>query len=146
MDKYEDIYSSTPPAPPPKPGSHEVSRIGTPTAIQSPRHAPPLSDQLQYHQQQQQQPHSDLPEAAAGTIATATATEGGGGGGGGGSLAAAAQQAQIARPNTVPDPGDQWLPTFVEDKPCAISPMLPNLTYYISTRLPEKIYVLTTNQ
>ncbi|KAF3764904.1 hypothetical protein M406DRAFT_292138 [Cryphonectria parasitica EP155] len=86
MDRYEDIYSNTPPAPPPKPGSHEVSRIGTPTTVNSPRPAPPLQD---YHQ------HSDLPEAASLT---------------------AAQQAQISHPQAIPDPGEQWLPGFLEGK------------------------------
>lgn len=85
MDRFEDVYSNTPPAPPPKPGSHEVSRLGTPaTSADSPRPAPPAPDH-----------HSDLPEAAGLT---------------------AAQQAQIARPQAIPDPGDQWLPRFLEDK------------------------------
>lgn len=87
MDRFEELYASTPPAPPPKPGSHEVSAINTPITSQSPRPAPPLPDQQQ---------HSDLPEAAG--LATA-------------------QQAQIARPQAIPDPGDQWLPRFLEDKP-----------------------------
>lgn len=88
MDRFDDIYSGTPPAPPPKPGSHEVSRINTPIATQSPRPAPPVPTD---HQQQ----HSDLPEAAGLT---------------------ASQQAQIVRPRDVPDPGDQWLPRYLEDK------------------------------
>lgn len=89
MDRFDDIYSSTPPAPPPKPGSHEVSRMSTPITTQSPRAPPPLPDQQQ---------HSDLPEAAA-------AAAGGG-----------AQPAQVARPQAIPDPGDQWLPKVLEDK------------------------------
>lgn len=90
MDRFDDIYSSTPPAPPPKPGSHEVSRMSTPITTQSPRAPPPLPDQQQ---------HSDLPEAAA------AAAAGGG-----------AQPAQVARPQAIPDPGDQWLPKVLEDK------------------------------
>ncbi|CAN8099521.1 unnamed protein product [Discula destructiva] len=85
MERYEDLYASTPPAPPPKPGSHEVSALNTPITSQSPR-PPPVPDQQQ---------HSDLPEAAGLT---------------------AAQQAQISRPQAIPDPGDQWLPRFLEDK------------------------------
>lgn len=92
MDRFEDLYASTPPAPPPKPGSHEVSRLNTPSTIPSPRPVPPIPDQRQ---------HSDLPEAAG---------------------LAAAQRAQIARPQTIPDPGDQWLPKFLEDKSCVRSP------------------------
>lgn len=86
MDRFEELYASTPPAPPPKPGSHEVSAINTPITSQSPRPAPPVPDQQQ---------HSDLPEAAGLT---------------------AAQNAQIARPQSIPDPGEQWLPRFLEDK------------------------------
>jgi hypothetical protein len=71
------MYSSTPPVPPPKPGSHDASRISTPTTTQSPRPPP-----------------SNLPEAAGGPAA----------------------QAQIARPPEIPDPGDQWLPKYLEDK------------------------------
>lgn len=107
MDRFEDIYSNTPPAPPPKPGSHEVSRINTPTATQSPRPAPPVPD----HQQQ----HSDLPEATGLT---------------------AAQQAQVARPQDIPDPGDQWLPRFLEDKSCvflSLSPAIRNTIHTYNT-------------
>lgn len=86
MDRFEDLYASTPPAPPPKPGSHEVSALNTPVTSQSPRPQPPLPDQQQ---------HSDLPEAAGLT---------------------GAQRAQISRPQDIPDPGDQWLPRFLEDK------------------------------
>ncbi|PSR91942.1 hypothetical protein BD289DRAFT_429970 [Coniella lustricola] len=95
MNRFEDVYSSTPPAPPPKPGSHEVSRMGTPATVNSPqRPAPPVPD---YHQQyQQQQQHSDLPEAAAGI--------------GGG------PESHIVRSQAAADPGDQWLPKFLEDK------------------------------
>lgn len=86
MDRFEELYASTPPAPPPKSGSHEVSAINTPITSQSPRPAPPVPDQQQ---------HLDLPEAAGLTMA---------------------QQAQISRPQAIPDPGDQWLPRFLEDK------------------------------
>lgn len=90
MDRFDDIYSSTPPAPPPKPGSHEVSRMSTPITTQSPRAAPPPPDQQQL---------SELPDA--------TGAAGGG-----------AQPAQVARPQAIPDPGDQWLPKILEDKSC----------------------------
>ncbi|KAJ9157693.1 Vacuolar protein sorting-associated protein 37C [Pleurostoma richardsiae] len=79
----DSMYSHTPPAPPPKPGSHEASRMGTPALTQSPRPPPPPPDQ-----------HSNLPEAMGGTTA----------------------QAQIAQPQSIPDPGDQWLPKFLQDK------------------------------
>lgn len=94
MDRFDDIYSNTPPAPPPKPGSHEVSRLSTPTATQSPRAPPALPDQQQL---------SDLPEAA----------------GAGGAQQA---QAQVARPREIPDPGDQWLPKILEDKSYVTTP------------------------
>lgn len=126
MDRFEDIYSNTPPAPPPKPGSHEVSRMNTPIATQSPRPAPPIPD---HHHQQQQ--HSDLPEAAAAAGLTA------------------AQQAQVARPQDIPDPGDQWLPQFLEDKSCvsffpsyflslSLSRLIPSPHHYHSMRQPRE--------
>lgn len=96
MDRFEAIYSNTPPAPPPKPGSHDVSRMSTPINTQSPGPGPsPLPDQQQ---------HSDLPEAAGVPVS---------------------QQAQVTRPQTVPDPGDQWLPQFLEDKSCVAPNIFP---------------------
>lgn len=100
MDRFEELYASTPPAPPPKPGSHEVSAINTPITSQSPRPPPPVPDQQQ---------HSDLPEAA-GMILT--------------------QNAQIPRPQAIPDPGDQWLPRFLEDKPYGF-PNIPSASLYL---------------
>lgn len=90
MDRFEAIYSNTPPAPPPKPGSHDVSRMSTPISTQSPGRSP-LPDQQQ---------HSDLPEPAGVPVS---------------------QQAQVTRPQAVQDPGDQWLPQFLEDKSCVAS-------------------------
>lgn len=87
MDRFEAIYSNTPPAPPPKPGSHDVSRMSTPINTQSPGPSP--------HPDQQQ--HSDLPEPAGVPVS---------------------QQAQATRPQAIQDPGDQWLPQFLEDKSC----------------------------
>lgn len=80
------MYSYTPPVPPPKPGSHETSRMGTPSTSQSPR-PPPIPD---YSRPQ------NLPEAVAA----------------GGARPQAGQQQQQVEP----DPGDQWLPRFLEDK------------------------------
>ena len=88
-DRETKMYSNTPPAPPPKPGSHDASRMGTPATTQSPRPPPPIPDQ-----------HSNLPEAMGGATA----------------------QAQITRPESIPDPGDQWLPKFLQDKSCVLFP------------------------
>ncbi|KAJ4394308.1 hypothetical protein N0V93_003525 [Gnomoniopsis smithogilvyi] len=116
MDRFEELYASTPPAPPPKPGSHEVSAINTPITSQSPRPAPPVPDQQQ---------HSDLPEAAGITTA---------------------QNAQIARPQAIPDPGEQWLPRFLEDKQkqdlaeiLSTASLLSGLTHAPSTAHPSTL-------
>ncbi|KAG6362995.1 hypothetical protein INS49_008090 [Diaporthe citri] len=113
MDRFEAIYSNTPPAPPPKPGSHDVSRMSTPINTQSPGPSP-LPDQQQ---------HSDLPEPAGVPVS---------------------QQAQVARPQTIPDPGDQWLPQFLEDKSkqdlaeiLSTSSLLSGLTHGPSTAHPS---------
>ncbi|KUI63150.1 hypothetical protein VP1G_10272, partial [Cytospora mali] len=131
MDRFDDIYSNTPPAPPPKPGSHEVSRMSTPITTQSPRAAPP-TDQQQQQQQQQQKFPSELPDAAAGTAAAT---------GVGGS-----QQAQVARPQAIPDPGDQWLPKILEDKSkqdladiLSATTLLTGLTHAPSTAHPSTL-------
>ncbi|KAK7719576.1 hypothetical protein SLS64_001753 [Diaporthe eres] len=113
MDRFEAIYSNTPPAPPPKPGSHDVSRMSTPINTQSPGPSP-LPDQQQ---------HSDLPEPAGIPVS---------------------QQAQVARPQTISDPGDQWLPQFLEDKSkqdlaeiLSTSSLLSGLTHGPSTAHPS---------
>ncbi|ROW11182.1 hypothetical protein VMCG_01486 [Cytospora schulzeri] len=123
MDRFDDIYSSTPPAPPPKQGSHEVSRMTTPITTQSPRAPPPLPDQQQ---------HSELPETAAAAAAAASA---------GGS-----QPAQVVRPQAIPDPGDQWLPKVLEDKSkqdladiLTSTPLLSGLTHAPSTAHPSTL-------
>ncbi|RKU42700.1 hypothetical protein DL546_006227 [Coniochaeta pulveracea] len=78
------MYSSTPPVPPPKPNSHETSRISTPTlGSNSPRPPPPPPDAREHP--------SDLQ-----TIP------------GGSSLQQQQQQ--------IPDPGETWLPQYLEDK------------------------------
>ncbi|KAK3984294.1 hypothetical protein QBC44DRAFT_337269 [Cladorrhinum sp. PSN332] len=85
------MYSHTPPPPPPKPpGNHEASRLSTPGVVSqlSPRPPPPL------------------PEAVvAGGLHPATSTEG--------LIYNSTGQAQA---KAVPDPGDQWLPKFLQDK------------------------------
>ncbi|KAF6810939.1 hypothetical protein CSOJ01_06006 [Colletotrichum sojae] len=70
-----------PPSLPPKPSSHETSRIGTPIASSSPlpRGGP------------------DVTSAAGGRGRPPAGLE-------------------IARPEPIPDPGDQWLPKILQDK------------------------------
>ncbi|GKT48394.1 uncharacterized protein ColSpa_08575 [Colletotrichum spaethianum] len=105
-----------PPVLPPKPGSHETSRIGTPITSNSPRPGP---------------------GAGAGPNVN---------GAGGGRMHPAYQPAglEFARPEPVPDPGDQWLPKVLQDKSkqdladIATSPELLNaLTHAPSTIHPS---------
>ncbi|KAK3945244.1 hypothetical protein QBC46DRAFT_114129 [Diplogelasinospora grovesii] len=82
------MYSHGPPVPPPKPpGSHETSRMSTPAGLQSPRPPPPLPEA----------------KALAGELhpMNSDGTSG---------------QARVAHPQPIPDPGDQWLPKFLQDK------------------------------
>ncbi|KAH6649945.1 hypothetical protein F5144DRAFT_636246 [Chaetomium tenue] len=81
------MYSHTPPAPPPKPpGTHDVSRMSTPSSGTAPPPPPP-----------------PLPEAVtAGLIAAGTP--------------AGAEYYDPQSQQEIADPGDQWLPKFLEDK------------------------------
>ena len=90
------MYSHTPPVPPPKPGSHDVSRISTPGLSQSP--APP-----------------PLPEAPSRSSDLYHASNIG---------------LQVTQPEPIPDPGDQWLPRYLEDKSCVASPCICHLNRF----------------
>ncbi|KAI1325253.1 hypothetical protein F5Y16DRAFT_274136 [Xylariaceae sp. FL0255] len=92
-----------PPVPPPKPSSHDVSRLGTPTTTHtnSPRPPPPVPDS------------AGLENAdASGLIPAQSQTPGGGMGGGVGLRL----QQQIQQQAPIPDPGDSWIPAILEDK------------------------------
>ncbi|KAF0317612.1 hypothetical protein GQ607_015131 [Colletotrichum asianum] len=80
------MHAPPPPSLPPKPGSHDTSRIGTPVTSNSPR-----------------------PGAGSGINSE-------GAGSTRGSFAHQQAGLEFARPEPVPDPGDQWLPTAVQDK------------------------------
>ncbi|KAH0432607.1 hypothetical protein CcaCcLH18_06353 [Colletotrichum camelliae] len=80
------MHAPPPPSLPPKPGSHDTSRIGTPVTSNSPR-----------------------PGTGSGINSE-------GPGGAHGSLAHQQAGLEFARPEPVPDPGDQWLPTVLQDK------------------------------
>ncbi|KAK3337356.1 hypothetical protein B0T19DRAFT_412313 [Cercophora scortea] len=122
------MYSSTPPVPPPKPSgshhhhhhhddhsrshsrSHETSRISTPAESQSsspsPRLPPPpaAKNPQGVSSDGREPPYSSFlspPYSAAPNTTTATAQ------------AQAQAQDQV---QAVPDPGDQWLPRFLQDK------------------------------
>ncbi|KAK7988188.1 hypothetical protein PG989_008503 [Apiospora arundinis] len=84
------MYSPTPPPPipPPKPGSHDTSRLGTPATNQSPR-PPPNPDSMLDGKGR------SFTTDSAGLIPAAR---------------------QIPPPEEIPDPGEQWLPRFLEDK------------------------------
>ncbi|KAH6996667.1 hypothetical protein BKA56DRAFT_666860 [Ilyonectria sp. MPI-CAGE-AT-0026] len=67
-----ELQAQTPPVLPPKPGSHETSRIATPNSVAFP-------------------PPPDAGSRLPGAVATA--------------------------PVAIPDPGDQWLPQMLQEKP-----------------------------
>ncbi|KAK7416079.1 hypothetical protein QQX98_005407 [Neonectria punicea] len=71
-----ELQGQTPPVLPPKPGSHETSRIATPNSVAF-----------------QQPPDAERPGGSRlpGTV--------------------------MAAPVDIPDPGDQWLPQILQDKP-----------------------------
>ncbi|KAK0730551.1 hypothetical protein B0H67DRAFT_478129 [Lasiosphaeris hirsuta] len=85
------MYSHTPPAPPPKPpGNHEANRMSTPAGSQSPRPA-------------------SLPDSKSmggESNPTVPSREG---------QSYSMQHRQ--QPQPIADPGDQWLPKFLQDKP-----------------------------
>ncbi|KAK2002864.1 hypothetical protein LX36DRAFT_567358 [Colletotrichum falcatum] len=104
--------AAPPPVLPPKPGSHETSRIGTPITSNSPR-----------------------PSIGAGIGPDASGASGG---------RIHPTSLEFARPEPVPDPGDQWLPRVLQDKSkqdladIATSPDLLNaLTHAPSTIHPS---------
>ncbi|KAK4197736.1 hypothetical protein QBC40DRAFT_350737 [Triangularia verruculosa] len=87
------MYSHTPPAPPPKPpGSHEASGMSTPVPA-----GPPPS--------QAPRPPPPPPEAAV-TAGGLHPTD----------VGSSASNGTSAQAQEIPDPGDQWLPRFLQDK------------------------------
>lgn len=84
------MYSHTPPAPPPKPGNHDTSGMSTPVLVGPSSHTP--------------RPPPPLPEAVtAGGLHSAD-------------VGAAASNGALVQAQDIPDPGDQWLPKFLQDK------------------------------
>jgi hypothetical protein len=77
---------NTPPAPPPKPNSQEVSRRSTPAGAQ-PLPPPPPSEAAGSYGAKSEDPPS--------------------------------QQARMSHAQHIEDPGEQWLPKILEDKPYA---------------------------
>lgn len=82
------MHDPPPPVLPPKPGSHDTSRIGTPIMLNSPRHG---------------NGNGTGPDVESA---------------GGSRLNQVSQPAglEIARPESVPDPGEHWLPKVLQDK------------------------------
>ncbi|KAK2054843.1 hypothetical protein LY76DRAFT_663687 [Colletotrichum caudatum] len=108
--------AAAPPVLPPKPGSHETSRIGTPITSNSPR-----------------------PSTSAGVGPDANSASGGRT-----QLVYQPAGLELARTEPVSDPGDQWLPRMLQDKSkqdladIATSPELLNaLTHAPSTIHPS---------
>ncbi|KAI1817904.1 hypothetical protein GGS20DRAFT_422800 [Poronia punctata] len=105
-------HTPPPPIPPPKPSSHDVSRLGTPVT-DSPRRHHTVSD----HGYSTRGPENEgavnsrLPAADTPGLIPATVTPGGGAIG---QPSQPPQQQQQQEP--IPDPGDTWLPKILEDK------------------------------
>ncbi|KAK3680512.1 hypothetical protein B0T22DRAFT_438251 [Podospora appendiculata] len=121
----QEMYSSTPPVPPPKPSgshhhhdhsrshsrSHETSRISTPAESQSQSHSPSPSPRLPPPPpttKTAQGVSSELPSSSSSSSAYSSAAT---------TVTAAEAQAHAhAQAQAVADPGDQWLPRFLQDK------------------------------
>ncbi|RYO73866.1 hypothetical protein DL766_010624 [Monosporascus sp. MC13-8B] len=82
---------TSPPLPPPKPSSHDASRLGTPSLPSSPRQAPSRDNGWNSAEKKGKAPAAD----ASGLIPA---------------------QARNIRSQPPPDPGEQWLPRVLEDK------------------------------
>ncbi|OTB03048.1 hypothetical protein M426DRAFT_186664 [Hypoxylon sp. CI-4A] len=95
------MYSSTPPppVPPPKPSSHDASRLGTPATTNSPRPPPPIPDDT-FSSYIEGRVRLAATTDASGLIPAPTSAVGG----------LSNQQ------ESIPDPGEQWLPKILEDK------------------------------
>ncbi|KAI1107665.1 hypothetical protein F4804DRAFT_329075 [Jackrogersella minutella] len=95
------MYTPTPPppVPPPKPSSHEASRLGTPSTNNSPRPAPPVPDE-NYLRSIEAKGKSPAHIDTSGLIPAPTAMTAGFNG----------------ERESIPDPGEQWLPRVLEDK------------------------------
>lgn len=81
-----DDHAATPPVPPPKPGSHDASRMGTPSGLVPPPPPPPAAG-ADY----------EIPGNALGDVQSVAAN--------------APPLAEVG-----PDPGDTWLPALLQDK------------------------------
>ncbi|KAM3561714.1 hypothetical protein MY1884_002249 [Beauveria asiatica] len=102
MSRYHPDQGATPPAPPPKPGSHETSRMATPSGAGSSSSVPPppppppgygnygANEPLQLQ-------HVQAADAEAG-------------------VQQQQQQQQLDVPQPMPDPGENWLPEMLQDK------------------------------
>ncbi|KAI0899387.1 hypothetical protein F4806DRAFT_492379 [Annulohypoxylon nitens] len=90
------MYTPTPPppVPPPKPSSHDASRLGTPSASNSPRPPPPIPDDAFARDMQGKGKFPAAMDASGLIPAPMSGNE----------------------HETIPDPGDQWLPKILEDK------------------------------
>ncbi|KAJ6788276.1 hypothetical protein PWT90_02413 [Aphanocladium album] len=105
MSGYHPDQGATPPAPPPKPGSHEASRMATPSAGSS--SVPPLPPQQQQNQQYPGSVGYGAHEPSQLQHAqTLDGVEGG----------QAAVQQHLDVPQPQPDPGEGWLPETLQDK------------------------------
>src|ERR1700712_3519729 len=98
-----NMYTPTPPPPPlppPKPNSHDTSRLGTPSVSQSPRPSP-LTDNGFSGQEGK---GKGLATESSGLIPAPTRHS--------------SQHPHLPpqQSQDLPDPGEQWLPRFLEDK------------------------------
>jgi hypothetical protein len=107
------MYSPTPPPPlpPPKPSSHEASRLGTPSISQSPRPSPLTDNGFGGAEEKGKGIDTD----ASGLIPAPSRHN----------SQRLRQQQQQQPPPEIQDPGETWLPKFLEDKSYVSMPLLP---------------------
>ncbi|TQW06825.1 hypothetical protein IF2G_05209 [Cordyceps javanica] len=106
MSGYHSDQGATPPAPPPKPGSHEASRMTTPSTSGDgsvPPPPPPPPPQQQHPGYAGYSTHEPSPLQQAQVVDADGAATG-------------ALQQQLEVPQPMPDPGEGWLPETLQDK------------------------------
>ncbi|KAK7757843.1 hypothetical protein SLS62_000221 [Diatrype stigma] len=128
---------ASPPIPPPKPSSHEASRLGTPSVTNSPRPPPPPPFTPEHGMGVGSMDARGRGFAAIDSSGLILAP-------GGGSGAQQQYQQQRQQPQPIPDPGEHWLPKILEDKSkqdlaeiLGSPELLEALTHAPSTRHPS---------
>ncbi|KAM3436112.1 hypothetical protein NHJ13734_005270 [Beauveria thailandica] len=101
MSRYHPDQGATPPAPPPKPGSHETSRMATPSGAGSSSSVPPPPPPPPGYGNYGANEPLQLQHVQAADAEAAGVQQ---------------QQQQLDVPQPMPDPGENWLPEMLQDK------------------------------